>query len=251
MSSLRGFVTVATLALAAAACATAEPGGTSGPDARPRPDARVVTDGPVTDGPAIDGPVIDGALIDARPIDAAVPIDAATAIDAACTPVVVQKLLNPAFDGSPLGTGWVETLIDPTYPLITPDDGVVEDTAPNKAWMGGLLSGDDELRQDVLIPAGTTRLVLRGKYDLRTDEFFPGVYDNVTIALTTPANVVLETVLATDDDHATTVWTPFQRIFNQTYAGQTVRVRIRSHNDDSDATSFFFDSFALEATVCQ
>ncbi len=247
------------LALAAGGCATAEVSGTGGPDAR-RIDARTpdgaVTDGPATDGAAldaraIDARAIDGAVIDARPIDAAIPIDAATAIDAACTPVVMQRLVNPAFDASPLGTGWVETLIDPAYPLITPDDGVPEHTAPNKAWMGGLLSGDDELRQDVAIPAGTTRLLLRGVYDLRTDEFFPGVYDNATVALTTPGNVLLETVLAIDDDGATSAWTPFQRIFAQTYAGQTVRVRIRSHNDDSDATSFFFDTLVLEATVCQ
>lgn len=250
MSLLRWAVTAATLALAAAACATAEAPGTGGPDAR-RIDARLA-DGALIDGPATDGTQIDAAPIDARPIDAR-PIDAAIPIDAPamCTPVVTQRLVNPAFDANPIGTGWIETLIDPIYPLITPDDGVPEHTAPNKVWMGGLLSGDDEVRQDIAIPAGTTRLLLRGQYDVRTDEFFPGVYDTSSVVLTTPTNVVLETVLAVDDDDGTAAWTPFQRIFTQTYAGQTVRVRIRSHNDESDVSSFFYDTFFLEATVCQ
>ena len=247
MSLSRGYLTAGLLTLAAglaaAACATAEPPGSGGGTDARRTDARIATDGSVIDGPAIDA----GVVVDARPIDAAIPIDGATM----CTPVVVQRLINPAFDNAPLGTGWVQTLIDPLYPPITPDDGVPEHTAPNKAWMGGLLSGDDEIRQDVMIPAGTTRLVLRGVYDVRTDEFFAGVYDTSTVQLTTTANAVLDTVLSLNDDGGTAAWTPFQRIFAQPFAGQTVRVLIRSHNDETDASSFFYDSLALEATVCQ
>jgi hypothetical protein len=142
-------------------------------------------------------------------------------------------------------------VIDPLYPPITSDDGVPEDTAPYKAWMGGLLSGDDAVYQDVQIPASTTQLVLRGKYDVRTDEFFPGVYDDSTVALTTTGNQLLELALAVDDDDGTSAWTPFSRIFAQPHAGQTVRIRIDSHNDDSDVSSFFYDTLALEATVCQ
>lgn len=255
MSSTRrvvaGTASALSLALALGACATAGPEG-GDVDASRRTDARV--DGPQVDAkvdaPTTDGPPIDGPTIDGPPIDAPTPIDAAPTIDAACTPVTMQLLVNPSFDLNPVGTGWIETPIDPTYPLITSDDGVTEHTAPYKAWMGGFLSGDDELYQQVLIPAGTTRLVLRGQYDVRTDEFINGTYDHAAVALTTPTNVVLETALATDDDHATTAWTSFQKIFSQTYAGQSVRVRVRSDNDSSDATSFFFDTFVLEATVC-
>lgn len=241
--------TVTALALTPViACATAEPPGGSGPDARPRPDART-PDASQVDAPpnTIDAANIDARVIDARPIDASV--DAPTTM---CTMMVTtQRLINPAFDNAPLGTGWAETLIDPLYPLITPDDGVPEHTAPNKAWMGGFELGDDELRQDVMIPANATRLVLRGQYDVRTDEFVLGVYDDSTVALTTPNNVVLETALALDDDDATLGWTSFTKVFNQAYAGQTVRIRIRSHNDGTDATSFFYDSLVFEVTVCQ
>ena len=34
-------------------------------------------------------------------------------------------------------------------------------------------------------------------------------------------------------------------------AGQTVKIRFRSTNDFSLETSFFFDSLALDATICQ
>lgn len=232
-------MTAAALLLAIGGCATAEPPGTGeGPDAR-RIDARV-TDGSVTDGPLpTDGSVTDARVIDARIIDAP-----------GCVPVTMQRLVNPSFDANPVGTGWVETLIDPMYPLITADDGVPEHSAPYKLWMGGLPSGDDEARQDILIPAGTTQLLLRGQYDVRTAEIF-GVFDTSTVDLTTPGNVVLQNALAVDNEDDTTGWTSFQRIFPQTYAGQTVRLRIRSHNDVSEETSFFYDSLALEATVCQ
>lgn len=244
MSSTRWALTVLTLA-PLAACATAEPPGGEGPDARPRVDARQ------PDASQVDAPPSDGRVIDARDIDARV-IDASVDAGTMCTPTTIQKLVNPSFDATPLGTGWQETLIMAGFPLITPDDGVPEDTAPNKAWLGGFdTGGDDELRQDVLIPANATRIVLRGKYDVRTDEFFPGTYDTAEVALVTPTNVLLENALALDDDGATTGWTLFQKQFAQAYAGQTVRVRIRTHNDTSDATSFFFDTLALDVTVCQ
>lgn len=250
MSSSRLSVIAATLALTAGACATADPPGTGGADAR-RIDARTadagLTDAPPTDGRTTDAAIIDAQMVDARPIDAATPVDAPTG----CTTTVRQLLANPTFDLSPEGVGWTQVVIDPLYPPITSDDGVPEDTAPAKAWMGGILSGDDAIYQDVAVPLGTTQLVLRGKYDVRTDEFFPGVYDDSQVTMTTTANAVLEIALSVDDDGATTGWTPFSRIFANPRAGQTVRIRIDSHNDDSDVTSFFYDTLALEATVCQ
>ncbi|HVV84704.1 MAG TPA: hypothetical protein VHE35_16680 [Kofleriaceae bacterium] len=246
MSSTRWIVTAATLMLSAGACATAEPAGSEGNvDAHRRVDART-TDASDVDAPSVDARTpIDAGAIDASNIDARV-VDAP-----GCTTMLLQRLTNATFDAAPLGTGWSETPIDPMYPLITADDGVPEDTAPNKAWLGGIESGDDELHQDVAIPAGTTQLLLRGKYDVRTDEFFPGVYDDSQVDLVSTGGAVLENVLSVDDDGATTGWTSFQRLFSQSYAGQTVRVRLQSHNDDTDVTSFFYDSLALEATVCQ
>lgn len=238
MSSFRRSVIALTLALAAVACATAEPPGSGGgPDARPRPDART-PDAAVTDGP----PPTDARPIDARLVDATV--DAGTT----CTTMTLQRLANPAFDAAPLGVGWTEIRIDPLAALVT-NEGAVQ-SAPNSAWMGGFELGDDELRQDVVIPVGTTQLVMRGYYGVATDEIF-GPFDGSEVALTTPGNGLLETVIVLDDTDATGSWMPFQKIFAGNYAGQTVRVRIRSSNDGSLATSFFYDTLALDATVCQ
>ena len=235
MSSLRWYVSAATV-LAAGACATAEPPPQLvGSDAS-RTDARVVTDGAIVDARPVDARPVDARLVDAPP---------------GCTTMTLQLLTNAAFDASPVGTGWAETLIDPAYPLITSDDGVPEHTPPYKAWLGGFELGDDELRQDVVVPVGTTALALRGMVDIRTDEIFGGPFDTATVALTTTGGALLEPVLAVSDVNATTAWTSFNRSFAQPYAGQTVRLRIASSNDGSYATSFFFDSLALDATVCQ
>ena len=244
------------LGLAAlAACASGEAPGTGDPDAPGGPgvDAPVDVDAPPS--PPGDASVVDAPAtpVDAptTPIDAAPPIDAPLPpVDGGCTPTTTERLLNPAFDATPIATGWTETRIDPDEALIRAD-GVAEHSAPNAAWMGGLTSGTDILHQDVMIPAGTTALVLRGQYQVRTSEFFPGDFDRGYVELTDTAGTVLETVMQVNDSGATTAWTPFMRQFTNPRAGQTVRIRIRSTNDSSGTTSFYFDSLSLQATVCQ
>lgn len=227
----------------------------------PMIDAAVdaATDGPLTDGPT-DGPLTDGpvtdAPIDGPPVDAPIdgpPVDAP--IDAPCTPTTTQLLVNPAFDGVPMGTGWVDQPFDPGYPLITSDDGAPEHTAPNKAWLGGWLGeifadATDQLYQQVTVPAGTTSLTVRGQYWVATDED-PGstVYDDSQVELLNSSGGLLQTALTVSNVGPTTAWTPFQVVFGSSYAGQTVRLRFRSANDFSLPTSFFYDSIALEATI--
>jgi hypothetical protein len=220
----------------------------------PAPDGATV-DATPTDGAAIDGAPIDGALIDGALVDAMTPIDAPPPIDAACMPTTMQLLVNPSFDAAPVGTGWTQTPIDPTYPLITGDDGIVEQTAPYKAWMGGLEAPglgtvSNELYQQVTVPAGTTQLLVRGFYEVRTAEAASStVYDGGAVELTSSGGVVLENVLTMGNPTPTTVWTQFQRTFASPYAGQTVRLRFRSTNDFLDPTSFYFDTIVLQATV--
>ena len=142
-------------------------------------------------------------------------------------------------------------MIDPLYPPITADTGgVAADTAPNRMWLGGLTSGSDSAVQTVTIPAGTTALVLRGKYDVRTSET-GGVYDTAAVEMLSSADAVLETAMSLTNQGALTAWTNFTFTFATPHAGQTVKIRFRSTNDLSLETSFFFDSLALDATVCQ
>lgn len=206
------------------------------------PDAKVWRDG------AIEGPV------DARP-------DSTTVLpptDAGCTNMVVQLLANPVFDLDANGTGWVQQPIDAAYRPITGDDGVPEHSAPYKVWLGGLEAFDysansvtDGLYQDVTIPMGTTQLTLTGQYDVRTSETLTTAVDTAALVLTQTNGTPIETVLTASNLTPKTAWTPFSKTFTSNLAGQTVRVRMTSTNDILDATSFYFDTFALNATVCQ
>ena len=174
--------------------------------------------------------------------------------DAACGSQVTQLLANPAFDSAPLGTGWTQTLIDSTSPLITDEDGVVEHTAPYKAWIGGIEAPlgavvKDSLVQNVSSPANTTHLVLTGMYDVRTSEA-PSTteFDTAKVYVTELDGTLIETALTASNVAPKTAWTMFGYAFTQNLAGKTVRVRISSTNDELDPTSFYFDSLALTAT---
>jgi len=228
------------------------------------PDAD--TSQPAVDAIALDAHVMtaDGSTItpDAQqPVDAqtVVPPDAPKPPDAyVCQVQTRQLLMNPVLDLNPSGMGWVQQNIDNAYPIVTGDDGVPEHSAPFKAWMGGFTGQDkgvasvtDALYQDVTIPAGTTQLVLTGYYEVRTSETTTSVYDSAQVALTQPNGTPIQVVTSVTNLTPTTAWTTVSHTFSQNLSGQTVRVRLTSTNDVTDATSFYFDTFALTATYCQ
>jgi hypothetical protein len=198
------------------------------------------------DASTVDASTVDGA-VDARPD--ATP-DARP--DAMCTTQTVQLLANPHLDDTPVGTGWVDLPTDPTYPLITGDDGIVEDTAPYKIWMAGINDADDVVYQDVAVPAGTTSLTLSGKYAIATAETISGTYDFAYLEVRSTGGSTLETLQTLNDDTVATTWTPMTLPLIGSYAGQTIRIYFHATNDFSDETSFYYDTLALNAqvTVC-
>lgn len=193
-----------------------------------------------------------------EPVTPDAPVDAAPVVPPgdACMPQVTQLLINPAFDMAPRGTGWQERLASPDAPLITTEDGVIEHTPVAKAWLGGFEAPTatallfDAAYQDIVIPAGTTNLVVTGFHQVRTAEDPTTVeYDKGKITVTDLNGVVISTVLALSNTSSTTpTWTAFGYAFTQDLSGKTVRFRIASSNDDLDPTSFFFDSLAVTAT---
>jgi len=234
-------------------------------------DAKVYLDGPgEVDAPphidaAIDAPPHIDAAPDARPDAApdARPIDAAPMIDAppdACVPVTTELLLNPAFDVTPAGTSWVEQPIDSSYPPITSDTSstgnFVAQSGQYKAWLGGFVAGSgtvsDAVYQDVTVPAGTTQLVLTGYYNVGSDETTTSaVYDTAFLALAqTNGTVIATAVSLTNLGGTSDTWVPFSYTVPTNLSGQTVRVRMTSTNDFSNATSFLFDTLSLKATHC-
>lgn len=216
-------------------------------------DAKVWLDGHAQDP---DAPVDAEQHIDAR-VDAppdARPIDAPPD---ACVPQTTELLANPVFDLDPVGTGWTQVPIDPTYPPIT-SDGFAAHTAPYKAWMGGFAGQDigqssatDVVYQDFMVPAGTTQLVITGYYVVGTNETGTTIYDTGALDLLQTNGTPIENVLSLNNTTNTgAVWTSFSHTFTQIPAGQTVRLRITSTNDISNVTNFFFDTLSLKATHC-
>jgi len=179
--------------------------------------------------------------------------DAPTTVDATsgCTSMTRNLLANPAFDMTPTGMGWIETPINPSYPIITADAALVQ-SSPNTAWMGGIAgaSANDTLSQDVVVPAGTLTLALTGYYEVRSGEV-AGVHDRGKVELVQPSGAPIQQALALDNSQRTTAWTAFSFAFSTPHAGETVRLRLSTTNDASNETSFFFDSLSLSATSCQ
>ncbi len=185
------------------------------------------------------------------------PTDAGVDAPYQCSVTTKQLLSNPVLDLNPSGMGWVQQG-DVGAPLITGDDGVVEHSVPFKAWLGGVEGDDyavnsltDVLYQDVLVPAGTTKLKLTGYYEVRTSETDTLVYDRANVTLVETNGTPIEAVKALTNLTKTTSWTAINHTFAAPQAGKTVRIRITSTNDVYEPTSFYFDTLALTATICQ
>lgn len=177
---------------------------------------------------------------------AAVTVDAPKVFMDACVATQVELLKNPAFDLAPMATNWTESATN----LVTDQDGVIEQSAPYKAWLGGLTSSSDTLYQDITVPTSATALVLHGYYQVATAESGTSPYDHATVQLTSTAGTLIESVLALTNASHNTAWASIDHTFTNLSAGQTVRLIFASDNDFSLPTSFYFDTMSLAATAC-
>jgi hypothetical protein len=221
------------LALALVGCASAEPGRVSVVDSGT---------GGQTDGSG------SGSQTDASMTGGT---DAATG---PCTVMTRDLLTNSNFEGTPAGTGWTETSATP--PLVTAQTpGVVAQSPTIRAWLGGATGAParDDLYQDVLVPASTTMLVVTGFYEVRTGETGTTVYDSGKAEITTTAGTQIELIKSFDNVHPTTAWTALDKTLTNLamMKGQTVRLHFSATNDNLVASSFFFDTLHLNATVCE
>lgn len=195
---------------------------------------------------------VDAAVVR---VDATViPIDAPPAPPCMAT-AMKQLLVNPSFDGTPAGTGWTQTPVDPAFPIITTDDGLAEKSPAMKAWMGGYAqaNANDQLSQDVTIPANTAKLQLTGFYAVATTEAAgAAAKDTATIALTQVGGTNIDMMLSLNNTMTTTTWAAIDRTVPSVagLSGTTVRFVLRTANDASAHTNFYFDSLVLTATHC-
>lgn len=163
-----------------------------------------------------------------------------------------ELLVNGALDTA-AATPWVQ--VGP-FPLIVSGSGlppgVTPQTAPKLAWLGGDVNVADNLFQAVTVPASATALTLGGQVWIATSES-SGVHDTATVAIENAAGTAtLATAIQWSNANAAALggsWHAFSVTLPQTFAGQSVRVSIRSQNDGSLPTSFYLDSLSLQATV--
>jgi hypothetical protein len=177
--------------------------------------------------------------------------DAAVDSPAQCTTMTINLLQNPSFETTPLATGWTETRYN-NEPIVR-TDGIAGQSPTTKAWLGGVTgsAAADALHQDIMVPASTTALVLTGFYEVRTGETGATVYDTGSIDLVSTAGTMIEPIQALTNATATTAWTAINHPITANVKGTTVRLRMRTTNDILNATSFYFDTMVLNATVCQ
>ena len=169
-----------------------------------------------------------------------------------CTPMMVNLLTNGNFETMPLATGWTETRIQ-NEPIVRTDGTIVAQSGTVRAWLGGVTgaAATDALVQDFMVPASATNIGITGFYDVRTGETGATVYDTGKIELLTTGGTVLEAIQSFSNATPTTAWTAINKTFTSNIAGMTVRLRMTTTNDIINATSFYFDTLAVNATVCQ
>jgi hypothetical protein len=107
--------------------------------------------------------------------------------------------------------------------------------------------------QDVAVPADTTKVVLTGYYNVNTFETDDIPFDTASVGLIQTNGTPIETALSVDNTtnpDNNTPYIAFSHTFAANVAGQTVRLRFTTTNDDINYTNFFFDTLALTATHC-
>jgi hypothetical protein len=202
------------------------------------------------------------AAVTARPdapfhlVDAAVDAAVITpdAPPAGCTTTTSNLLSNGNFD-----TGispWVEQRIDTGYPIVTNTAGPTgSQSGSYRAWLAGVetttANNKDAVYQQIMVPATTTSLVLKGYYEIRTDETNTSVYDRATLEITSTTGTRLQLLKTLDDNGATTSWQTLNVPITANVKVTTIRMKLSTASDSVDATSFFFDTLNLEATYCQ
>lgn len=192
---------------------------------------------------------------DGPPQDLIPPIDQMVVPDA-CVPMVTELLVNPAFDNTPMGTGWTQSVVVAGDSIVT-NTGFAAETAPYKAWHGGysgemlgLVTVTDSLYQDVAVPAMTTNLRLTGRFVVGTQE--PNLtiaYDSASLSARQPNGTLIVTIRELDNTIVTgTAWQQIDHTFVQDLSGQTIRIFLTSTNDVFYPSNFFFDTLSLQAT---
>jgi hypothetical protein len=159
-----------------------------------------------------------------------------------------QLLVNPSFDLGP-GSGWQE--ISPYEVLwqYTTAQDIMPQSPTYQAWLAGYDSANDDIYQDVAVPAGATNITLSFYYAVFTQEITSGIYDTLDVSY--GVNGGAYTLLTEfDDNHPTSTWTRFSTTLPASVAGTTLELDFNAITDSSDITSFYIDTVSLTVDAC-
>lgn len=229
------------------ACAAADTGGGGGggggsdrPDARPRFDAPT---GGFPDS-SFTFPA-DGA--DLPPV-----ADAAPAACAAGTGTWTTISNNGNFDGDPIV--WKQYSSTGLGVIVNSGGPVTPPSAPRYAWLGGADDGQDQVYQNVSVPARVSGLRVSGTVCVASQEVNTGTFDQMLLTLHDAATQAqLEPALkawTNDDKTSPCAFASFTVEAASGHGGQDIIVVFGSTNDRSKNTNFFLDSVKVEAAVC-
>ncbi len=167
-----------------------------------------------------------------------------------CTTTTTQLLANPSFDEG--DEGWEAE--DFAYLGQTPDGGsLMPQSGDYYASLSGFPGSEPTIWQSVSVPAASTALDLSFYYAIEKPFFDSN--DDLTVQILDAGGSVLATVTTIygDDGDGSPSWTYASAILPSTWAGSTIRVRFRADIDGSivTLTSFYVDTVALTATICE
>ncbi len=150
-----------------------------------------------------------------------------------------QLLSDPGFEQG--GVGWEA---NPRGNINFPVSGAR--SGQGYVWLNGYGTvSDDNLYQDVTIPAGATKASLTFYLNITTAETSTtAANDTLTLQARDTSNTVLATLATWSNLNPTLGWV--QRSVDLTaYAGQTVRIYLRGQENNSLPTNFKLDDFQL------
>jgi hypothetical protein len=125
---------------------------------------------------------------------------------------------------------------------------VVAQSPLNLAWFGGLNREDDQLTQDVTIPANAASVTLSFYYTIISDEVSAAENDVLDVSALVGTQVVPLGHLG--DNNQTNDWIRFTSAVPLSLAGQTVTLQIRAITNATLVSSFYIDTVSLQAVAC-
>jgi hypothetical protein len=168
----------------------------------------------------------------------------------ATTTPSMQLLMNPGFDQGMVA--WVEDTLSSST-IITNDSiltSIKAQSPSNLAWLAGYANAQDDLWQDVSIPAGASSITLSFYYAIATQENSPAIADSMTVYTYEPRTDRFTAVATFNDNMSTPVWTRFSVSLPVSLAGKSIQLGFQSTTDNARNTNFFVDTVSLDVVAC-